>query len=53
MNLAHSNELHDAILNGDAKKAHTATQAAIDAGIAPMTLIKSTSFPSSYWQGER
>ena len=34
--MAQSNELYDAILNGDAKKAHAATQAALAAGAAPL-----------------
>jgi len=37
--MAQSKELYDAILTGDAKKAHAATQAAIQAGVEPMTLI--------------
>jgi len=44
--LAHSDELHDAILNGDAKKAHAVTQAAIEDGIAPMTLITESMVPA-------
>jgi 5-methyltetrahydrofolate--homocysteine methyltransferase len=40
------NDLHDAILVGDAKKAHTATQAAIDAGIGPMELIQQSMVPA-------
>jgi 5-methyltetrahydrofolate--homocysteine methyltransferase len=41
-----STELYDAILNGDAKKAHAATQAAIDAGVEPLTLISETMVPA-------
>jgi len=44
--MAQSNELHDAILNGDAKKAHAVTQAAIEAGIAPMALISESMVPA-------
>lgn len=44
--MAHSDELHDAILNGDAKKAHAVTQAAIEDGIAPMTLITESMVPA-------
>jgi corrinoid protein of di/trimethylamine methyltransferase len=40
------NELYDAILNGDAKKAHAATQAALDAGAEPMTLIAESMVPA-------
>jgi corrinoid protein of di/trimethylamine methyltransferase len=39
-------ELYDAILIGNAKKAHAVTQAAIDEGIAPMTLISDTMVPA-------
>ena len=34
--MARLEALYNAILDGDAKKAHAATQDAIDAGIAPM-----------------
>ena len=44
--MTQSNELYDAILNGDAKKAYAVTQAAIDAGIAPMTLISESMVPA-------
>jgi corrinoid protein of di/trimethylamine methyltransferase len=37
--MSRSNELYDAILNGDAKKAHAATEAALSAGALPMQLI--------------
>ncbi len=38
--MAQSKELYDAILNGDAKKAHAATEAALAAGAVPMQLIQ-------------
>jgi len=41
-----SNDLYDAILTGDAKKARTATQAAIDAGTAPLDLISTSMVPA-------
>jgi 5-methyltetrahydrofolate--homocysteine methyltransferase len=44
--MTRSNELYDAVLNGDAKKAHAATQAAIDAGVDPMTLITGSMVPA-------
>jgi 5-methyltetrahydrofolate--homocysteine methyltransferase len=44
--MAQSQELYDAILNGNAKKAHAATQAAIDAGEEPMTLISGSMVPA-------
>ncbi|MGD0520817.1 MAG: corrinoid protein [Terracidiphilus sp.] len=37
--MAQSKELYDAILNGDAKKAHAATEAALAAGAVPLQLI--------------
>ncbi|MGO8744287.1 MAG: corrinoid protein [Limisphaerales bacterium] len=37
--MVRSQELYDAILNGDAKKAYDATQAALAAGTEPMQLI--------------
>jgi len=39
-------ELYDAIVNGNAKKAYAATQAAIDAGVEPMTLISESMVPA-------
>jgi 5-methyltetrahydrofolate--homocysteine methyltransferase len=39
-------DLHDAILAGDAKKAHTATQSAIAAGMAAMELISGAMVPA-------
>ena len=44
--MAQSNDLYDAILNGDAKKAHAATQAALAAGVAPLQLISDTMVPA-------
>lgn len=44
--MAQSKELYDAILNGNAKQAHAATQAAIEAGVAPMTLIAESMVPA-------
>jgi corrinoid protein of di/trimethylamine methyltransferase len=44
--MTHSNELYEAILNGNAKEAHAATQAAIEAGIAPLDLIASSMVPA-------
>ncbi len=44
--MTRSNELYDAIVNGDAKKAHAVTQAAIDAGVEPMTLISQSMVPA-------
>ena len=37
--MAQLKELYEAILNGDAKKAHAVTQAAIATGMEPMLLI--------------
>ena len=39
-------DLYDAIVNGDAKKARAATQAAMDAGTAPMELISASMVPA-------
>ena len=39
-------ELYEAILNGDAKKAHNATQAAIEARVDAMELITSSMVPA-------
>jgi 5-methyltetrahydrofolate--homocysteine methyltransferase len=44
--MAQSQELYDAILNGDAKRSRAATQAAIDAGAEPMTLISGSMVPA-------
>ncbi|MDR3752658.1 MAG: corrinoid protein [Terracidiphilus sp.] len=39
-------DLYDAILNGNAKKAHAATEAAIAAGVEPMALIQESMVPA-------
>jgi 5-methyltetrahydrofolate--homocysteine methyltransferase len=44
--MAQCRELYDSVLGGNAKKAHDATQAAIEAGIAPMTLITESMVPA-------
>jgi corrinoid protein of di/trimethylamine methyltransferase len=44
--MALSNDLYDAILNGDAKKAHAATQAALAAGATPLQLISESMVPA-------
>jgi 5-methyltetrahydrofolate--homocysteine methyltransferase len=44
--MAQSKELYEAILNGDAKKAHAATEAAIAAGMEPMVLIADSMVPA-------
>jgi 5-methyltetrahydrofolate--homocysteine methyltransferase len=44
--MAQSKELYDAILNGDAKKAYVATQAALAAGAEPMQLIADSMVPA-------
>jgi len=44
--MAQSIELYDAILNGDAKKAHAATEAALAAGALPMQLIAESMVPA-------
>jgi corrinoid protein of di/trimethylamine methyltransferase len=44
--MAQSTELYDAILNGDAKKAHAATEAALAAGVQPMALIQESMVPA-------
>jgi len=41
-----SKELYDAILNGNAKKAHAATEAALAAGAKPMDLIAGSMVPA-------
>jgi 5-methyltetrahydrofolate--homocysteine methyltransferase len=41
-----SEELYDAILNGDAKKAHVVTAAALAAGATPMDLITGSMVPA-------
>jgi 5-methyltetrahydrofolate--homocysteine methyltransferase len=44
--MAQNQDLYDAILNGDAKKAHAATVAAIAAGVEPMALIQESMVPA-------
>ncbi len=44
--MAQNQDLFDAILNGDAKKAHAATVAAIAAGVEPMALIQESMVPA-------
>jgi corrinoid protein of di/trimethylamine methyltransferase len=44
--MVQSSELYDAILNGDAKKAYAATQAALAAGVAPLQLISESMVPA-------
>src|ERR1035441_10011873 len=44
--MSQSNELYDAVLNGDAKKAHAVTKAAIVAGVEPMALITGSMVPA-------
>ena len=39
-------DLYDAILMGDTKKAHSATQAAIEEGVGPMDLISGSMVPA-------
>ena len=44
--MAQNQDLYDAILNGDAKKARAATEAAIAAGDLPMALIQESMVPA-------
>ena len=44
--MAQSRDLYDAILTGDAKKAHGATQAAIETGAEPLALISESMVPA-------
>ena len=44
--MAQSKELYDAILNGDAKKAHAATEAALATGAEPLQLISESMVPA-------
>jgi corrinoid protein of di/trimethylamine methyltransferase len=44
--MSQSKDLYEAILNGDAKKAHAATEAALAAGTAPMDLIQNSMVPA-------
>jgi len=44
--MAQNQDLYDAILNGNAKKAYAATEAAIAAGVEPMALIQESMVPA-------
>ena len=44
--MAENRELYDAILNGDRKKAHAATEAALTAGVEAMQLIAGSMVPA-------
>lgn len=44
--MAQNQELYDAILNGNAKKAHAVTQEALAAGVEPMALIAESMVPA-------
>ncbi|MGD0479198.1 MAG: corrinoid protein [Terracidiphilus sp.] len=44
--MALNQELYDAVLNGDTKKARAATEAAIAAGVQPMALIQESMVPA-------
>jgi corrinoid protein of di/trimethylamine methyltransferase len=44
--MAQNQDLYDAILNGDAKKAHAVTEAALAAGAQPMDLIQDSMVPA-------
>jgi 5-methyltetrahydrofolate--homocysteine methyltransferase len=44
--MSQSQDLYNAILNGDAKKAHAAAVAAIEAGMEPMALIAESMVPA-------
>lgn len=44
--MAENNELYNAILSGDAKKAHAATEVALAAGAQPMELIADSMVPA-------
>lgn len=46
MKMALDRNIYDAILNGNAKKAHEATEAALTAGAEPMKLIEETMVPA-------
>jgi corrinoid protein of di/trimethylamine methyltransferase len=45
--------LHDAILNGDAKAAKAVTEAALAAGVAPLTLVQEYMMPAMSEVGRR
>jgi len=47
------NSLHDAILTGDAKTAKAATEAALAAGVEPLTLVQETMMPAMDEVGRR
>ena len=44
--MAQNIDLYDAVLNGNAKKAHAATEAALAAGADPMGLIQESMIPA-------
>ncbi|MGA3011538.1 MAG: B12-binding domain-containing protein [Terracidiphilus sp.] len=44
--MVQSIDLYDAIFNGDAKKAHVATQATLAAGVAPLQMISESMVPA-------
>ena len=44
--MAQNQDLYDAILNGNAKKAHAATEEALAAGVEPMALIQESMVPA-------
>lgn len=44
--MAQNQDLYDAVLNGDAKKARAATETSIAAGVAPMALIQESMVPA-------
>jgi len=44
--MAQNQDLYDAILNGNAKQAHAATEAALAAGVEPMALIQESMVPA-------
>ena len=45
--------LHDAVLNGDAKTAKAVTEAALAAGVAPLTLVQEYMMPAMSEVGRR
>jgi 5-methyltetrahydrofolate--homocysteine methyltransferase len=44
--MAKNQEIYDAVLDGNAKKAHAATEAALAAGAAPMDIIQESMVPA-------
>jgi len=44
--MAQNQDLYDAIVNGDARKAHAATESALAAGVEPMVLIQESMVPA-------